>query len=135
MQESKLNSAFSIVFYDGDCGFCDRTVQFILKHEKKAYIKFSPLQSDFSKLFFLEEQLSAPDYSTFYFYSNNQLYQKSRAAFLLLPHLKWYLQPLHVFKLLPLYVRDAVYDYIAKRRKLITHSSCAIPTNRSERFL
>ncbi len=35
-----------IVFYDGLCGFCDRTVQFILKRDRENQFQFAPLQSD-----------------------------------------------------------------------------------------
>lgn len=118
----------SIVFYDGDCGLCNRSVQFILKHEKNNTIRFSPLQSQFSKRFFEEHQFSTPDYTTFYFYANNRLYQKSRAAFRLVPFLKWYWQPLRLFALFPRFITDGVYNFIANRRKKIGGTFCVIPT-------
>lgn len=117
-----------IVFYDGDCGLCNRSVQFVLKHEKSNVIRFSPLQSQFSKRFFEEHQFQTPDYTTFYFYTNNQLYQKSRAAFKIIPALKWYWQPLRLLALFPSFITDGVYNFIAKRRKTIGGTFCVIPT-------
>jgi predicted DCC family thiol-disulfide oxidoreductase YuxK len=32
------------VFYDGECGFCDRCVQWILKHDRSKAFAFAPLQ-------------------------------------------------------------------------------------------
>jgi predicted DCC family thiol-disulfide oxidoreductase YuxK len=33
-----------IVLYDGDCGFCARSVRWILAHERDRAIRFAPLQ-------------------------------------------------------------------------------------------
>lgn len=40
-----------ILFYDGDCVFCNASVQFALKHRKKNSIYFSALQSELAKKF------------------------------------------------------------------------------------
>ena len=52
----------SIVFYDGDCGFCNNTVQFILNHEKQDQILFTALQSDFTVDFLKSNNLPKPDF-------------------------------------------------------------------------
>lgn len=118
----------SIIVYDGDCGLCNRSVQFVLRHEKDAIIQFSPLQSEFAQRFFEEKHFPTPDYTTFYFYTNNRLFQKSRAAFRIIPYLKWYWQPLRIFALFPPFLTDGVYNFIAKRRKKIGGTFCVIPT-------
>lgn len=33
-----------LLFYDGECGFCDRVVQFVLKQDEKGQFIFAPLQ-------------------------------------------------------------------------------------------
>lgn len=33
-----------LLFYDGECGFCDRAVQFVLKHDARHQFLFAPLQ-------------------------------------------------------------------------------------------
>jgi len=35
-----------LVLYDGDCGFCARSVQWILAHERDHAIRFAPLQGE-----------------------------------------------------------------------------------------
>jgi predicted DCC family thiol-disulfide oxidoreductase YuxK len=117
-----------IIFYDGDCGLCNRSVQFVLKHERCSEISFSALQSDFAKTFFDEHQLPSADFSTFYFYKDNHLYQKSKAAFKVISYLKWYWRPLRIFSLLPVKLTDSVYNFIAKRRKKIGGTFCVIPS-------
>ena len=39
----------AVVLFDGVCNFCDASVNFIIEHDKAAYFKFAPLQSDDGK--------------------------------------------------------------------------------------
>lgn len=125
-----------IIFYDGVCGLCNRSVQFVLKYERSSNVLFSALQSNFATAFFEKHQLPLPDLSTFYFYKDKQLYKKSTAVFKVIPYLKWYWQPLLIFSLLPVKFTDSVYDFIAKRRKKIGGTFCVIPsTENKKRFI
>ena len=38
-----------IVLYDGDCGFCNRSVAFVVKRDKTKTIHFAAIQSEFTK--------------------------------------------------------------------------------------
>jgi hypothetical protein len=38
-----------VLLYDGLCGFCDGTVQFILKHDRRGTLRFATLQGDFAR--------------------------------------------------------------------------------------
>ena len=40
-----LSSEHAIILFDGQCLFCDRSVQFIIARDRRAYFKFAPLQS------------------------------------------------------------------------------------------
>lgn len=35
-----------IIFYDGDCGFCDRTVKWVLAKDKERLFRFAALQGE-----------------------------------------------------------------------------------------
>lgn len=125
-----------IIFYDGDCGFCNSSVQFVLKHERSNNIYFSALQSEFSKSFFSNKHYAEPDLSTFYFYSNGNLYSKSTAAINVVRFLKFPYSLLSVFIIVPRFIRDRGYDFIAKRRIKIMNAFCVIPNPENKiRFL
>lgn len=34
------------IFYDGHCGFCHRSVQFVLHHDREQMFRFAPLQGE-----------------------------------------------------------------------------------------
>ena len=38
-----------MLLYDGLCRFCDGTVQFILKHDRRGTLRFATLQGDFAR--------------------------------------------------------------------------------------
>ena len=126
----------TIVFYDGDCGFCNWVVSLVLKAEKENEIFFSSLQSPFAQEFFKENGSPPPDLSTFYLYWNYTLFSRSTAALGLLPFLKWPYRLLNVFRVIPVCQRDQLYNFIAKRRKRLMKDRCIIPTpEQRRRFL
>lgn len=117
-----------IVFYDGDCGFCNKTVQFLLRNEKSKIITFAALQSDFAKHFFVDNNFDTPDLSTFYYWDGSKLFSKSAGALKLLNQLKNRFQILKIGYLIPTKIRDKVYDFVANRRHKISNGFCVIPS-------
>ena len=125
-----------IIFYDGDCGFCNRSVQFVLDHETSAVIYFAALQSDFSKDFFAKQDLPEPDLSTFYFWDEHRMYSKSDGALRVLKYLKFPWPLLRIGFIVPRFLRNAAYDWIARRRHRLANGFCALPTpEQRKRFL
>ncbi|MEN9401029.1 MAG: hypothetical protein RL632_2132 [Bacteroidota bacterium] len=124
-----------IVFFDGDCGFCNRTVQLILNRERDAVIHFAALQSSFAQTFF-DEKNQKLDLSTVYFFSKGQLYAESAAVFEIARYLKFPYRMVRLFRFLPLGLTNSVYQFIAKRRHLINKGYCLIPKeSEKKRFL
>ena len=76
-----------IVFFDGVCNFCNKSVNFIWIRNSKRNIYYASLQSRFAKnrLFKLGVDLKL---DTIYFYDGNKLLKKSRAVFKILEDLK-----------------------------------------------
>lgn len=125
-----------IVFYDGDCGFCNRSVQFILNNETNDAIHFAPLQSEFAQSFFTSKGLPTPDMSTFYFWNKNVMHSKSSGALRVTNYLKFPFTLLKIGFIFPRFLRDWVYDFIAKRRHQLAAGFCALPTEaQRKRFI
>lgn len=127
---------FPVVFYDGDCGFCNRSVQFILDHERNPEIHFCALQSEKAKAFFETNRFPQPDLSTLYFWNGKQLYQRSTGALRITGYLKAPYSWLKVFLVVPRFIRDGVYNWVAKRRHRFAAGQCALPTpEQRKRFI
>ncbi|MCE3296620.1 MAG: hypothetical protein K0R65_2334 [Crocinitomicaceae bacterium] len=132
-----MDKDLKVIFYDGECGFCNRSVQFILEHEKNHDVCFTALQSDFALDFFARHQLPKPDLSTVYFWDGRNLFSKSTAALKLTNELKFPWGFLKAGYILPRGWRDRIYDFIAARRhRLGNKGFCALPTEEQrKRFL
>jgi len=125
-----------ILFYDGNCGFCNRSIQFILAQERNEEIHFCALQSPLAQKELECAEINTQDLSTIYFKRQAIILSKSSAVFAILPFLKWYWQPLRIFQYMPKKWTDNLYNFIAKRRMKLASSFCVIPSARQmERFL
>ncbi|NEO97263.1 MAG: DUF393 domain-containing protein [Symploca sp. SIO2E9] len=128
----------AIFFYDGDCGFCNATVLFLLERTKLTSLLFCPLQSKYAENFFSEHGYQQPDLTTAYLFSNGRLYQKSSAVLRAITLAEGIVRHLGIFLTIPSFIRDGVYDFIASVRKQIKlgKSDCRLLTPQErKRFL
>lgn len=116
-----------IIFYDGECGFCNSSVQFVLKHRKHNQIYFATLQSDLAKRVLSNKGVEIK-LDTLYYLKNNEVYHKSTAGLRITSELKFPYPLLKILFVVPKFIRDVVYSFIAKRRHNIQNGFCVLPT-------
>ena len=126
----------NIILFDGECHFCDASVQLIIKRDQNKYFKFAPIQSDIGQKL-LNEFHIPKSMDSLIFIEGNKSYIKSTAALKISRRLDGPLKLFYPFLLVPVFLRDALYDIVAKNRyKLVKKSACKIPTKEElERFL
>ncbi|MCG8608354.1 DUF393 domain-containing protein [bacterium] len=119
-----------IVFFDGVCNFCNRTVDFLFENNSKRNLMYSPLQSDFAKHFLSERQIRDATLHTVYYYTSGRVHKKSSAILRLCAQLKGFYPLFTVFLAVPPFLRDLVYDLIAKNRYKMfgKRDRCRIPS-------
>lgn len=106
------------------------------KHERTDRIHFSALQSDFASRFLKEKGIDNLDLSTFYFWDGKFLTARSTAALKLAGFMKFPARLIQVFWIIPRFLRDGVYRFIARNRKRLMGSFCVLPTpEQRKRFL
>ncbi|CAM3362770.1 thiol-disulfide oxidoreductase DCC family protein [Marinicrinis lubricantis] len=105
-----------LLLYDGECGLCSRTVQFVLKKDRKEMFYFAPLQSQLGRQIAERCGLDAEQLSTFIYIREGLGLTKSAAALHVLKSLGMPWSAGFMFIILPKRFRDACYDVIAKRR-------------------
>jgi predicted DCC family thiol-disulfide oxidoreductase YuxK len=115
-----------IVFFDGLCIFCDRSVQFILEHERSPRFVFCTLQNRPEN----HRGNDFPNSDSVILFQNGRYYEKSTAALRIARNLRWPWKWLYVFVVIPPVIRDGVYDFIAARRIkwFGKRANCRIPT-------
>ena len=78
----------------------------------------------------IENGFDPNDAKTFVLIQNGKAYTRSAAALKLAHYLRWPWRGLVVFRLIPRWVRDQAYDYIARNRYrwFGTTEACMLPT-------
>jgi len=119
-----------IIFFDGVCNFCNASINFVLKYDKKNTFKFCPLQSPSARLYLKNNENVFLNPHTFILLYNNKIFTKSTAALKVCRHLTAPLNILYIFILIPPFIRNLFYSAIAKYRyKLFGKSdTCRIPS-------
>lgn len=125
-----MNENEPILIFDGVCSFCSATVQFILKHDMHGRIRFAPLQSPLGRELMQQHGLDPDDAQSLLFVDEDRAYVRSDAAFAIARDLSWRWRWIRVFRFVPPFIRNRIYDLVARNRyrwfgKL---DSCFIPT-------
>ncbi|MET4140099.1 DCC1-like thiol-disulfide oxidoreductase family protein [Pedobacter sp. UYP1] len=120
----------AIIFFDGVCNLCAGSVKFVIKRDPKDRFRFAALQSDITQQYLGPFGLSLSELSSIILLENGRVYQRSTAALRIARHLSGGWPLLYVFILVPAFIRDFVYNQIAKRRYSIwgREESCMVPT-------
>ncbi|RWX00360.1 thiol-disulfide oxidoreductase DCC family protein [Flavobacterium cerinum] len=106
-----------IILFDGVCNLCDSTVQFIIKHDKKDIFRFVALQSKFGEKIIKHIGLDRSKTDSIILYEPGLSYlYKSEAAFKIANELGGVYSLISIFSILPKWLTNKVYDYIARNR-------------------
>jgi predicted DCC family thiol-disulfide oxidoreductase YuxK len=119
-----------VILFDGVCNFCNGAVNFVIKRDKAARIQFAPLQSEKGRLFARQFGFNAEELKTFIFIEDNRFYTKSTAALKVCRYLGGLWPLCYGLMIVPKFIRNAVYDLLAKNRYkwFGKRDSCMMPT-------
>ena len=106
----------SVVLFDGVCNLCKGSVQFLIKHDKHKKLSFASLQSEFGQALLLRNKLNPTEFDSFLMLKDGIIYQKSTAALLIFRLLGFPFNLLLVFWVIPKFLRDIAYQFVAKNR-------------------
>lgn len=118
-----------ILLYDSECAFCSRSIQLVLNNDRKKQIKFAALDSPTGKKLLLQFDLQKNQQNTVVYISSGNCYIKSRAVLEVLKDLGRAWSVFYIFILCPRFIRDRIYDWVAKNRYRIfpEKNTCIIP--------
>ncbi|SFZ91781.1 Predicted thiol-disulfide oxidoreductase YuxK, DCC family [Flaviramulus basaltis] len=117
--------------FDGVCNLCNTSVQYVIKHDKKDIFMFTALQSTVGKQIIEEFKIDTKKTDSILLYTPEKgLEYKSKAALKIAYYLGFPYSLMSVFFIVPPFIRNWVYDYIAKNRYKWygKKDACMIPT-------
>jgi predicted DCC family thiol-disulfide oxidoreductase YuxK len=136
--------AHPILLYDGVCGLCNRLVQFILRRDREGVFRFAWLQGVRAGRILERHGVSSGELDTVYVVVNYELPEerllaRSDAVMFVLKELggRWRVAEFCV-RLVPEFLRNAGYNFVARRRYRIFGRSemCRVPRDEDRsRFL
>jgi predicted DCC family thiol-disulfide oxidoreductase YuxK len=127
-----------IILFDGVCNLCNGTVQFILKRDKKNLFKFASLQGNYGQETLKKFGLPGRNPNSFILLEGEHIYTHSTGALRLFRHLGGVWKLLYGFIIVPRFIRDGLYNFIARNRYrwFGKSASCYLPNAAlQDRFL
>ena len=120
----------SIILFDGVCNLCNGAVQFVIKRDNKNRFLFASLQSEEGKQILEDNNFPANKSDSFLLVEDGKVYERSTAALRVLKNLSGLRSLLYGFIIVPKFIRDSVYNWIAKNRYqwFGQKDECMIPT-------
>lgn len=120
----------AIILFDGVCNLCNKSVQTVIRFDKKKTFQFASLQSNQGQALLKQYGLSDKELSSFVLIQHNKAVTRSSAALMVARQLSGPIKILYGFMIVPAFIRDAVYNMIARNRYkwFGKQDACMIPT-------
>ena len=119
-----------IILFDGICNLCDGAVKFVIKHDPENQFLFASLQSEAGQRLLKQYKLPVENFNSFILIQDEKVYSKSTGALKVARQIKGVWSWLYIFIIIPSFIRDAVYAWIAQNRYkwFGKKEACMIPT-------
>ena len=145
MRDARLSApiASPILLFDGTCGFCAESVQFVLARDRKGTLRFAALDSATGRAI-LDRHPEVRGFDSVLFVepadgtSPERVFAHSAAALRVATYLGGSWRWLQLARFVPSPIRDAVYRLIARHRHRLSANGpvCVIPAARDRaRFM
>ena len=105
-----------IILYDGVCYLCNWIVQFALARDGQGRLRYASLQSDAGQALLREQGIATEEFKTSLLIEDGKAYLRSTGALRTLRYLRFPWPLFYGFIIVPPFIRDAVYDFVAGRR-------------------
>ncbi len=116
-KDKKLPEDKQIILFDGICNFCNNSVRFIMKRDKKDLYRFASLQSELGNTLTHERAINTENVDSIILIQPGEAYYiKSDAALEIAKNMSGIYPILSIFLFLPRGFRDFFYDLVAKNR-------------------
>ena len=120
-----------LILFDGVCNLCNTSVQYVIKHDKNDVFMFTALQSEAGQQVIETFNIDTTKIDSILLYTPKKgIVYKSTAALKIAAKLSFPINLMSIFFIIPTFIRNWVYDVIAKYRYkwFGKKEACMIPT-------
>lgn len=126
-----------VLLYDGVCKLCNGSMNFIVRRDRKKRLKLAPLQSDFGRRVLTSHEMQSEPMDSILLLEGSRLTTKSTAMIRASKYLDGLWPLCMIFLIIPRFVRDFIYDLIARNRYrwFGKYDACLLPDpEREDRY-
>lgn len=118
----------AILFFDGHCNLCNRSVDFVLRHDRRHRLKVASLQGETAQKELSDDLRGALD--TLVLKVDGQIYTQSSGALRTAGLLGFPWSLARIFLLVPRFIRDGIYNWVSRNRLrwFGQRDTCRMPT-------
>ena len=119
-----------IIVFDGVCILCNSFVKFIIKKDRAKKFYFTTAQSDFVQEQVKSMQFKVNPMDSVIYLKNGEVLTESSAVLEILMDLGGIWKLMSIFRLVPPFIRNAMYRFCARRRYHVfgRRETCMIPS-------
>jgi predicted DCC family thiol-disulfide oxidoreductase YuxK len=110
------NSRHAVVVFDGECAFCNRWVDFLLRFDRGDVFRFAARQTETGALFLRQAGLPEAGVGSIVLVEDGTVRSRSAAVLHMLGLLGLPFSLAAIFRLIPAAPRDVIYDWFARNR-------------------
>jgi len=117
-----------LVLFDGDCALCSGSARKILKHDRAGRFRLAPTQSALGRALLIHYGVDPDDPSTMLLIQDGVAWGRSDGVLGIAAQLPPHYGLAVAARIVPRFVRDPLYDFIARRRRRFPGRTwCAMP--------
>lgn len=115
-EECAQPSTRPIILFDAECILCSANAQFVLKHDKTGHFRLASMQSDIGAAIYQQHGMDPRNPNSILVIESDCVRQDSDAVMRIYEGLGLPWRLFGALRIVPLFVRDSVYRWIARNR-------------------
>nr|WP_314433827.1 DCC1-like thiol-disulfide oxidoreductase family protein [uncultured Brevundimonas sp.] len=117
-----------LVLFDGDCALCSGSARHILKADRAGVFRLAPTQSELGRALLVHYGVDPDDPNTMLLVKDGRARERTDAVLAIAAQLPMPWRLAVAGRIVPRFIRDASYDFIARRRRRFPGQVwCAMP--------
>lgn len=128
--DAKADIAGPIILFDAECILCSANAQFVLTHDRKKRFRLAAMQGEVGSGLYRRFGIDPTNPDSIIVVDGDKMLRDSDAVLAIYAGLGWPLKALALFRLVPRFIRDPLYLFVARNRYRIfgKRESCWLPS-------
>lgn len=126
-----------IIVFDGDCVFCSANAQFVLRHDRRHHFRLAAMQGEVGTALYRRFAMDPKSPDSMIVVTGDRVERDSDGVLAIYAGLGWPWRAFALLRLVPRFVRDPVYRWIARNRYRLfgRREACWMPTAEHKRYV